>query len=571
MKIHISNIHNAALSDRVKLQHKLAEAGHALGMYELGIFSYPVDGDTPEQLSTRLDGLVSSLEHGDRVILQLPTGNGREFEEKLAWRIQTYTGHYPSLLISENLGEEYLPMLRESDSILADKRWIFEDLKQMLGREASEKLSFYYVDNESTNLEASLCLSKVLEKYTVAKKRKDEIQIAFALTDKDGTYSSRVGVAMLSTMKHTPQPVCFHILLDDTVDEVNRRRLTNIAKENGARVEFHLVDKKLFTELAQEDYLKRFSLAGLYRLLIPQLLPNLKRILYLDADIMVTCDLSDLWNTDLKGNEIGAVLDTGIMAGSSTLPIDKKWVKRDQYFNSGVILMDLKQIRQDGNLLTYFIDIYNKDYKSHVKYPMIDQDILNMIFKGKVCYLDSKWNKFTNYVREVEVKMLPGIYHFAGDNFINYSHFTDLDKNYLELREEVPWESSIINSSFLKMLHMEDYRIDQLQRLVHHLAKNKKKIIFYGYGSPSLQNLIKIIKPHGKDYFIQYDSENIGNEYIGLPVKGFASLKHEEKGKFIVITVAEAIGELEKINLEAGKDYFVANCLATKDQGGYVL
>ncbi len=31
VKIHISNIHNAALSDRVKLQHKLAEAGHAWG------------------------------------------------------------------------------------------------------------------------------------------------------------------------------------------------------------------------------------------------------------------------------------------------------------------------------------------------------------------------------------------------------------------------------------------------------------------------------------------------------------------------------------------------------------
>ena len=400
MKIHISNIHNAALSDRVKLQHKLAEAGHALGMYELGIFSYPVDSDTPEQLSTRLDGLVSSLEHGDRVILQLPTGNGREFEEKLAWRIQTYTGHYPFILVSTEIGKDYLSMLHSSERVLAVKRWLYEDLKKLMGRDASEKLFFHYADETTSELNDRACLTGFLDGLGDLKENKDAIQVCFALHDNDGTYSSRVAVAMLSVMRKTKSPICFHILLDESVDEVNRRRLTKVAKENGAEIKFYVIENSIFQKMKNTIFVKRYSLASMYRLLIPNLLKKLNRIIYLDADVMVNCDLTNLWNYDTHGMPISAVVDSGIArGGASALPIKTGMISKEKYFNSGVLTMELDKIRSEQNLWDAFFKLYSEHFQSDSKENMPDQDVLNLIFENKVNYLPENWNILTRIER----------------------------------------------------------------------------------------------------------------------------------------------------------------------------
>lgn len=571
VKIHISNIHNAALSDRVKLQHKLAEAGHALGMYELGIFSYPVDSDTPEQLSTRLDGLVSSLEHGDRVILQLPTGNGREFEEKLAWRIQTYTGHYPFFLVSTEIGKDYLSMLHNSERVLAVKRWLYEDLKEVMGRDASEKLFFHYADETTSELDDRACLTGFLDELGDLKENKDAIQVCFALHDNDGTYSSRVAVAMLSVMRKTKSPVCFHILLDESVDEVNRRRLKRVARSNGAEVEFHLLPLNFGKEYISNYYLKLFSTAGLFRMLLPDLLLEVKQVIYLDADIMVNCDLVELWNQHLYGKSIGAVVDSGIKKGRYTSKIiGRGLVEKDKYFNSGVLLMNLNRIREKGNLWEKFLSFIEKNSNAW----LIDQDALNCIFKDDIYFLDSKWNTLIIDERADNPKLQPAIYHFAGDKRIYYYNFTDIDRVYLDLREEVPFERNIIDNVFLQLLNSNLFKIDELQKLIGKLSERPQKIIFYGEDRSSLRTMTRIIGAENIAYFIDGSSSNSNKKRYDRPVKPFSELKEEEKGTFVVIVLPDAdqnraIEKVEKINLKRDIDYFVAPTMTTKPQGGY--
>ncbi|MGN1408340.1 glycosyltransferase [Lactobacillus sp.] len=572
MKIHISNIHNAALSDRVKLQHKLAEAGHALGMYELGIFSYPVDSDTPEQLSTRLDGLVSSLEHGDRVILQLPTGNGREFEEKLAWRIQTYTGHYPFILVSTEIGKDYLSMLHSSERVLAVKRWLYEDLKKLMGRDASEKLFFHYADETTSELNDRACLTGFLDGLGDLKENKDAIQVCFALHDNDGTYSSRVAVAMLSVMRKTKSPICFHILLDESVDEVNRRRLAQVARENGATIEFHLINNQKIEENVTAFYTKVYSVAAMYRLFIPQILSRKNRVIYLDADVLVNRDITELWKNKLDNNAIGAVVDSGQLAHRYvTTFVRKGFGTRNEYFNSGVLLMNLEKIRKEGDLWNRFIEYAQKDIQS----DLVDQDALNYIFHNDVLYLDEKWNVLTKDERSKSQKIRSAIYHFVGDKGINFSNFTEFDRLYLELRQEVPWEKSIVNDMFLRMLSMGDFKVTELQKLITQLSeRKKKKIIFYGYGAPSIRTLISVIEIRKGDYYIDENIKDPDAEQYGRPIKPFSSLENEKKGDFIVIVLpdadnGQALKKLDKLGLRRDIDYFVAPTLTTGDQGGY--
>lgn len=576
MKIHISNIYNAALSDRVKLQHKLAHAGHECGFYELGIFSYSVEQDTSEQLSTRLDGLISSLENDDRVILQLPTGNGIAFEENLASRIQTYTGHYPMFLVSDKLDRGYLAMLQHSSCIVASSRWLYEALKNLMGRDANGKLIFHYASLKTTPFEDRRCVMEFTEDLNELPVDQKDIQICFALHDNDGSYSSRVAVAMLSIMRKTRSSVFFHILLDDSVDAVNRRRLGKVARENGAGIKFYVIDNTPFERLAGDTFVKIYSYASLYRLFIPNLLKNVDRIIYLDADVMVNCDLTELWKLDLQGKQLAAVADEGIKSGAYySWPVLQGLLSKEQYFNSGVLLMDLKQIRQGVNLWKEFQRLYQQIFEDDSDGKMPDQDILNLIFKDKTYYLAEKWNTITRNERAKNAKLKPAIYHFAGDKYVDYQKYTEYDRLYLELREEVPWEKSIINDIFIHLLRLDEYKIEQLQKLASQLAASPKKLIFYGKNKLSMKVLCKILKPQGDDYFIEQDMIDQNGKRFGLPVKDFSSLADEKSGTFIVIVLpdadhGQALKKLDSLNLRNGIDYFVAPTLTRGDQGGYI-
>ena len=119
-------------------------------------------------------------------------------------------------------------------------------------------------------------------------------------------------------------------------------------------------------------------------LLVTSVLP-VERILLLDADILVRCDLADLWHTDLGGKFLGAARDIGHPLGHAGLPEGERC---RPYFNAGVLLLDLARIREEIPALT-IMTRKRKDtaYK--------DQDLLNAFFaaNGRGWHeLDIKWN-----------------------------------------------------------------------------------------------------------------------------------------------------------------------------------
>lgn len=117
------------------------------------------------------------------------------------------------------------------------------------------------------------------------------------------------------------------------------------------------------------------------KLFLRNLLPkNIEKILYLDSDVLVNCDLANLFKVDLQTNVVGATIDLW----APSLRKMKKYIGH-KYFNVGVLLIDLNQFTIDGNSLRKFNELFKK-----VTYG--EQDLFNFFFKNKILEIPLSFN-----------------------------------------------------------------------------------------------------------------------------------------------------------------------------------
>ena len=136
-----------------------------------------------------------------------------------------------------------------------------------------------------------------------------------------------------------------------------------------------------------------------YRLLAAQLLPDsLHRVLYLDPDILVINSLRPLWETDLKGNLFAAAAHTGKTELANNIN-QLRLGTNHNYYNSGVLLMDLERARKEIHAEELFSYV-----KGHAKELLLpDQDVLNAMYGRRILEIDdSIWNydarNYNNYL-----------------------------------------------------------------------------------------------------------------------------------------------------------------------------
>ena len=145
------------------------------------------------------------------------------------------------------------------------------------------------------------------------------------------------------------------------------------------------------------DKINFFNEAQLYRVYIPQMFPQLHRMLYLDSDIIVRRDISEFYKMPLGDYYIAAVID------------QYNWLKDilvPEYFNAGVLLMDLDKLREfDFTLKTLTVLKYRY-------LPFFDQDTINMVCNGKIKSIHREFNYFAQR-RDAEYQFKdPTIVHF---------------------------------------------------------------------------------------------------------------------------------------------------------------
>lgn len=206
----------------------------------------------------------------------------------------------------------------------------------------------------------------------------DDIQVVLA---SDENFAQHLAVTMVSLLTNTSRlPVCFHILHNGLCEEtmVRIRAVTEIRPAEINFIELNSAD------FAGYPLASRLSVMTYARLKVPSLLPDLTRVLYMDCDMIVRNDLTDLWQIDLEGHPVGACLDF-----VSAHKIKKLKVAPSDYFNAGLLLMNLKKLREMG-FEQRCLDEFNREERVFKS----DQDLLNMIFAGDWKRIHNRWNTF---------------------------------------------------------------------------------------------------------------------------------------------------------------------------------
>ena len=216
---------------------------------------------------------------------------------------------------------------------------------------------------------------------------KNNIAIVFATDD---AYADYLGVTITSILANASQENNYDIIIfDGGISRYKAYLLSSLAK-NKKNVSIRFFDILDYVEKWKNLFYGNgnVSIAACYRFFIPDICGKFERILYLDCDLVCEVDVAELYSIDLKEKNIGAVVDRdehGILPSylQQTLPV----LSPKSYFNSGVILFDIKKCQKD-NLPQKSLELLKK-YKN-LKFT--DQDILNVLLQNKVEFLPFCWN-----------------------------------------------------------------------------------------------------------------------------------------------------------------------------------
>jgi lipopolysaccharide biosynthesis glycosyltransferase len=261
-------------------------------------------------------------------------------------------------------------------------------------------------------------------------------------------------VTIASVLRSRRSQVQFHLVVDPSPDLA--RLLHTVLKHFGGdgRI-IEAAPEAAFDVDARGPY-GVASTATYRRLLLPELLPELDRLIYLDADIIVRDDLAELWTTALDDHPLGAVPDAWAADNA---------VMRQRfpsgYFNSGVLLMDLASWRAQRIERRAFA-LVHEYLAGGARGPLLyDQDPLNEVLKGSWQRLSPRWN-FTVYFTDAAAAALaipaeefgnirdaPAIIHFLGGYkpwLDEYARLSRYHAEFAELRAEL--ESNVDLSGF---------------------------------------------------------------------------------------------------------------------------
>lgn len=182
------------------------------------------------------------------------------------------------------------------------------------------------------------------------------------------------------------------------LNEENRNNLAKLVEDYpNFEMEFKFMKQSLdmitdrIENRLRSDY---FTMTIYFRIFIPDMYPEYDKAIYIDSDIIVPGDISELYDTDMHDNLIGVVTDGSVndVPELQRYMTESLGLKLGDYFNSGMLLMNMKELR-NVHLAEHFLYLLNK---YHFDCVAPDQDYLNSMCYGKIEYLDSCWDAMPN-------------------------------------------------------------------------------------------------------------------------------------------------------------------------------
>ena len=207
------------------------------------------------------------------------------------------------------------------------------------------------------------------------------IHIAFGI---DKNYACPLGVMITSILEHNSN-VFFHVFADDLYPEDVHKLKQTMEKFDCAGI-WYQVKPSLFEEFPTT---LGWSKAMYFRFVAVQsLYGKIKRLLYLDADMLCVNELNTLYNIDMEGKAVAGVRDKGLPEGR----LERIGHKGDGYFNSGMLLFDVEEWKK-MDLFSRAIDMLKNEPN---RFEAYDQDVLNLLYQDNVFWLPIKYNQDNN-------------------------------------------------------------------------------------------------------------------------------------------------------------------------------
>ncbi|MCL1901219.1 MAG: glycosyltransferase family 8 protein [Firmicutes bacterium] len=217
--------------------------------------------------------------------------------------------------------------------------------------------------------------------------KKGIIPIFFAVDD---NYAPLLNVALESIVSQASKNYEYHIhILCENLSERNKT-LLKWFELNNFRVSIFDMTEHIVKEAQKMHTRDYYSKTTYFRVYIPDLFTEYDKALYLDCDIALNADISELYNFDIGENYVGGVTCEAVDTTSVFTEYAENYLgmKLPYYFNAGIMLMNLKVLREI-NFKERFFDILSK-----VKFEVAqDQDYFNVLCEGHVLFLPKAWNK----------------------------------------------------------------------------------------------------------------------------------------------------------------------------------
>lgn len=368
-----------------------------------------------------------------------------------------------------------------------------------------------------------------------------EINICLSTDDNYIQHTATVVASILSNAKKSDN-YHFYILSSQLSDE-NKKKFDKLKKIKDCKVDYITVNYDLIAKFKNVDTHKHLNLSVYNRLFIPDLFPNHEKMIYLDSDIVVIQDISDLNNLELEDAYFAGVLDPFAKQHSKTLGYENA-----PYINSGVMVINCKALRNNN----YLSNIFNAIDFIKDKAKAGDQDFINYCFHNHIKLISSQWNVFLpfNFKRYnmqepkdedyILSKRKPKIIHFVGAqkpwlNDTNHPYKSTFVKYFKKTMWSSENKSLFHNPFHLQTMHNGNYK--------------KYKVYFHNKKILSISRKVKINKENTnmidfkncKKEIIEHLSKQLRydisfyNSVSLLHTKTFSKYKNINSGKKVVL------------------------------------
>lgn len=358
-----------------------------------------------------------------------------------------------------------------------------------------------------------------------------EIEMIPIVLAADNNYSTPLKVLIGSILLASkPESGCEIIIITDEIMEAETLEQFK-SKFPAFRIRFIRINNKILKNA--KIYNEGLSIFTYCRLLIPQLLKDYDKCIYIDTDALVLDDLADLPVSLAEHFYLAGVKDYGLQTTNYGARLKEMLniPSMEKYVNAGVLLMNLQEMRNAG-LSELFMQDIGKEWIFE------DQDIINKCCCEKINFLPVRYNVLYRYYKRgkcwnigfyppKDVKMAqenPAIIHFTGRDMKPWK--------FIRGRASVLWWKAarkILTESEFKDIYEKAQEFDekmQWKYIVNH-CQNKKVII---WGAFALGKELLYWLRNAKisvQYFGDNDIKKSGMQIDGLEVKTLEAFHSE--------------------------------------------